>query len=134
MTIFDDSTLALLDGPNFAVVATLTASGAPHTSTVWYLRDGDAVLISVTADKLKARNLARDPRISLTVSDRASPYHSVDIRGYAELVDDPAKTLPARLAERYLGDANANPPEPAEIKRLIVRVTPAKVTEFKVSA
>ena len=134
MAIFNDSTLALLDGPNFAVVATLTASGAPHTSTVWYLRDGDAILISVTADKLKARNLARDPRISLTVSDRADPYHSVDIRGSAELVDDPAKKLPARLAERYLGHANANPSEPAEIKRLIVRVNPAKVTEFKVPA
>lgn len=134
MTVFDESTRALLDGPHFAVVATLTASGAPHTSTVWYLRDGDAILLSVTADKLKARNLARDPRISLTVSDRANPYHSVDIRGSAELVNDPAKALPARLAKRYLGDADANPPEPAEIKRLIVRVTPAKVTEFKVSA
>ena len=91
MTILDDSVAALLDEPNFAVVATLTAGGAPHTSTVWYLRDGDAVLISVTADKLKARNLARDPRISLTVSDRADPYHSVDIRGVAELVSDPAR-------------------------------------------
>jgi PPOX class probable F420-dependent enzyme len=129
---FSEPVRNLLDGPHFAVVATLTGSGAPHTSTVWYLRDGDAVLISVTADKLKARNLTRDPRISLTVSDRANPYHSVDVRGTAELVDDPAKTLPARLAARYLGDANANPPEPPEIKRLIVRVTPTKVTEFKV--
>jgi PPOX class probable F420-dependent enzyme len=132
VTIFDDSTRALLDGPNFAVVATLTASGAPHTSTVWYLRDGDAVLISVTADKLKARNLRRDPRISLTVSDRQNPYHSVDIRGTAELVDDPRKTLPARLAARYLGNAEANPVEPAEVKRLIVRVKPEKVTKFAV--
>ena len=132
MTIFDDATRALLDAPNFAVVATLLGSGAPHTSTVWYLRDGDAVLISVTADKLKARNLGRDPRISLTVSDRTNPYHSVDIRGTAELVDDPDKTLPARLAKRYLGDAEANPTEPAEVKRLIVRVTPEKVTKFAV--
>jgi PPOX class probable F420-dependent enzyme len=132
VTIFDDATQALLDGPNFAVVATLTAGGAPHTSTVWYVRDGDAVLISVTADKLKARNLSRDPRISLTVSDRENPYHSVDIRGTAELVDDPEKTLPARLAKRYLGDAEANPGEPAEVKRLIVRVHPEKVTTFAV--
>ncbi len=131
MTIFDDSTRALLDGPNFAVVATLTAGGAPHTSTVWYLRDRDAILISVTADKLKARNLARDPRISLTVSDRGNPYHSVDIRGKAELTEDPEKTLPARLAQRYLGSADANPAEPAEIKRLIVRVTPEKITRFR---
>lgn len=132
MTIFDESTRTLLDGPNFAVVATLTTSGAPHTSTVWYLRDGDTVLISVTADKLKARNLVRDPRISLTISDRDNPYHSVDVRGTAELVDDPDKTLPARLAKRYLGDADANPPEPAGIRRLIVRVVPEKVTRFTV--
>jgi PPOX class probable F420-dependent enzyme len=132
VTILDESTRTLLDAPNFAVVATLTASGAPHTSTVWYLRDGDTILISVTADKLKARNLARDPRISLTVSDRGNPYHSVDLRGTAELVDDPEKALPARLAERYLGDAGANPPEPAAVRRLVVRVTPAKVTEFRV--
>ena len=132
MTIFDEAARTLLDEPNFAVVATLTASGAPHTSTVWYVRDGDAILISVTADKLKARNLRRDPRISLTVSDRDNPYHSVDIRGTAELLDDPDKTLPARLAKRYLGDAEANPDEPAEVKRLIVRVNPEKVTAFKV--
>jgi hypothetical protein len=69
MATFDDTVRTLLDAPNFAVVATLTASGAPHTST--------------------------------------------DIRGTAELVDDPKKTLPARLAKRYLGDAAANPGEPA---------------------
>jgi PPOX class probable F420-dependent enzyme len=124
----DDETRALLDGRNFATVATLNADGAPHTSVVWVTRDGDTVLFSVTAARRKGRNLARDPRISLTVFDTANPYRSVDISGTAELVEDPEKALPRRLSQKYLG---ADPPaEPDTVRRLIVRLTPRKVTGF----
>ncbi|GAA3433383.1 PPOX class F420-dependent oxidoreductase [Kutzneria kofuensis] len=126
----DEDTRALLDGKNFATVATLDGDGGPHTSVVWIARDGDAVLFSVTAKRQKARNLARDPRISLTVFDVANPYHSVDIRGTAELIEDPEKSLPRRLSQKYLGEDPR--PEPAELRRLIVRVTPHKVTGFSV--
>jgi hypothetical protein len=34
---------ALLDGRNFATVATLNRDGAPQTSVVWVERDGNAV-------------------------------------------------------------------------------------------
>ncbi|GAA1179935.1 PPOX class F420-dependent oxidoreductase [Pseudonocardia alaniniphila] len=127
---FDDETRALLDGRNFATVATLNADGDPHTSVVWIMRDGDTVLFSVTAARRKARNLARDPRISLTVFDTANPYRSIDIAGTAELVEDPGKALPRRLSQKYLGE---DPPaEPDTVRRLIVRVTPRKVTGFSV--
>jgi len=88
------------------------------------------VLFSVTADKQKARNLARDPRISLTVFDAANPYRSVDIRGTVELIEDPSKSLPRKLSQKYLGQDPR--PEPAEVRRLIVRVTPRKITGFSV--
>lgn len=127
---FDDETRALLDGRNFATVATLNADGGPHTSVVWIMRDGDTVLFSVTAARRKAHNVARDPRISLTVFDTANPYRSVDIAGTAELVADPEKALPRRLSRKYLGE---DPPaEPDTVHRLIVRVTPRKITGFAV--
>jgi PPOX class probable F420-dependent enzyme len=127
---FDDETRALLDGRNFATVATLNADGGPHTSAVWITRDGDTVLFSVTAARRKARNLARDPRISITVFDTANPYRAMDIAGTAELVADPGKALPRRLSQKYLGE---DPPaEPDTVHRLIVRVTPRKVTGFSV--
>ncbi|WP_433293317.1 PPOX class F420-dependent oxidoreductase [Pseudonocardia sp. CA-142604] len=127
---FDDETRALLDGRNFATVATLNVDGDPHTSVVWIMRDGDTVLFSVTAARRKARNLAHDPRISLTVFDTANPYRSIDIAGTAELVADPEKALPRRLSHKYLGE---DPPaEPDTVRRLIVRVTPRKVTGFSV--
>ncbi|MCX5416023.1 PPOX class F420-dependent oxidoreductase [Streptomyces sp. NBC_00059] len=115
----------LIDGPNFAVVATLNPDGGPQTSVVWVGRQQDAVLFSTTAGRKKARNLARDPRISLTVYDLANPYRSVEIRGTAELLPDPDKALPKELSQRYLGE---DPPaEPDDVVRLIVRVTAEKV-------
>jgi PPOX class probable F420-dependent enzyme len=123
--VFDEAIRRLLDGQNFATVATLNPDGGPHTSVVWIAVDGDAVVFSTTANRRKARNLVRDPRISLTVFDTQNPYRSVDIRGTAELIEDREKSLPRRLSQKYLGE---DPPsEPDEVRRLIVRVTPQKV-------
>jgi PPOX class probable F420-dependent enzyme len=127
---FDEETRKLLDGRNFATVATLNRDGGPQTSVVWIVRDGDAVLFSTTAGRKKARNLARDLRVSLTVFDAENPYHSVDIRGTVELIEDREKSLPRKLSQKYLGEDP--PPEPKEVLRLIVRVTPQKVTGLSV--
>ncbi|WP_328387989.1 PPOX class F420-dependent oxidoreductase [Nocardia sp. NBC_00416] len=126
--VFDARTRQLLDERNFATVATIGPDGAPHTSVVWIARDGDAILFSSTAGRRKVRNLATDPRIGLTVFDTANPYLSVDIQGTAELIEDPEKSLPLTLSRKYLGE---DPPaEPGHIRRVIVRVTPRKVTGF----
>jgi PPOX class probable F420-dependent enzyme len=127
---FNEETRKLLDGRNFATVATLNRDGAPQTSVVWIMRDGDALLFSTTAGRQKARNLARNPRISLTVFDIENPYHSVDISGTVELVEDREKSLPRKLSQKYLDEDP--PPEPEEMLRLIVRVTPQKVTGFSI--
>jgi PPOX class probable F420-dependent enzyme len=124
----NDAARRLLDGRNFAVVATLGPDGQPHSSVVWIDRDGDTVVFTVTTDKQKARNLTRDPRVSVSVFDLNNPYHFVEIRGTAELVEDPERLLPERLSQKYLGESP--PPEPADVVRLIARITPTKVNEF----
>jgi PPOX class probable F420-dependent enzyme len=126
--VLTDAARRLLDGRNFATVATVGPDGQPHSSVVWVDRDGDTVVFSVTADKQKARNLARDPRVSVSVFDLENPYHSVEIRGTAELVRDPERSLPERLSRKYLGESP--PPEPAHVVRLVARITPDKVNEF----
>ena len=127
---FDEATRDLLDGRNFATVATVNPDGGPQASVVWILREGDTVAFSTTAGRRKARNLARDPRISVSVFDTANPYHSVEIRGTAELAEDTGRSLPKALSRKYLGEDP--PPEPDEVVRLIVRVTPDKVNIFSV--
>ena len=100
---FNEETRRLLDGRNVATVATLNPDGGPQTTVVWIVRDGDFVLFSTTAGRQKARNLARDPRVSLTVFDAGNPYQSVDIRGTAELIEDRDKSLLRPLWQKYLG-------------------------------
>ncbi|MGV9453380.1 PPOX class F420-dependent oxidoreductase [Streptomyces sp. NPDC003635] len=125
---FDDSTRALLDGKNFASVATLGPHGAPQNSVVWFRREGDTVLFSSLDNRQKVRNLRRDPRISLSVFDLANPYSSVEIRGTAEILPDEGKRLPHELSHKYLG---IDPPaEKDDEVRVIVRVVPHKVVRF----
>ncbi|MEU6719907.1 PPOX class F420-dependent oxidoreductase [Nonomuraea sp. NPDC046802] len=131
MTItFDEDTYALLDGMNFATVATLNPDGGPQTSVVWVLREGDTVLFSSTAGRRKTRNLARDPRISLTVFDTGNPYHSVEIRGTAEVTEDRDRALQLAVSHKYLGQ---DPPaDPEGTVRVVVRVIPDKIHSFSV--
>ncbi|WP_225731887.1 MULTISPECIES: PPOX class F420-dependent oxidoreductase [unclassified Nocardia] len=126
--VFDAEVRKILDGRNFATVATLDAHGAPHTSVVWILRDGDTVVFSTTADRLKARHLGRDPRVSLTVFDTANPYRSVDIRGVAELTDDADREVQFLVSRKYLG--TEPPPEPDTVRRMVVRIVPERVSGF----
>jgi PPOX class probable F420-dependent enzyme len=125
---FADSLRALLDGKNFASVATLGPDGAPQNSVVWIKRDGDTVLFSSTDGRQKVRNLRRDPRISLSVFDLADPYTSAEIRGTAEILPDEGKRLPYELSHKYLG---IDPPgEKDDEVRVIIRIVPRKIVGF----
>jgi PPOX class probable F420-dependent enzyme len=128
MTTLSDPVRRLLDGKNFATVATLGPGGSPQASVVWVKRDGDAILFSSTAGRQKVRNLTEDPRVSVSIFDLANPYDSVEIRGTADLAVDEHKLLPRELSHKYLGE---DPPkaEPGEV-RIMVRVTPEKVIRF----
>ncbi len=110
----------LVDGRNFATVATLDADGGPQTSVIWVgLDDGDLVF-SATEDRLKVRNLRRDPRASVSITDAENPYRHTQLRGTVTITPDPGKTLPKTLSHKYLGQDP--PPEGPEVERVIVRL------------
>jgi PPOX class probable F420-dependent enzyme len=125
---FDEGTRKILDGKNFATISTVNADGAPQSSVVWFKREGDTVVFSTTTARQKARNLTRDPRVSVAIFDLENPYDFVEIRGRAELVEDQAKSLPVELSHKYLHE---DPPsEPEDITRVVVRIVPEKVNRF----
>jgi PPOX class probable F420-dependent enzyme len=78
----------LLLRERFGVLASVRSSGHPHLSTVLYDWDAEerVLRVSSTADRLKVRQLRRDPRASLHV-------HGPDVwsfavaEGEAEIVD-----------------------------------------------
>ena len=123
-----DETKALLDGRNFAVLATINPDGGPQTSAMWVGRDGDDVLFSTVAGRRKHRNMLRDPRVSVTVIDSADPYSYVELRGRATMTEDIGRRFDIGLSWKYDGkDPGEDVPGAV---RLIVRVVVDKATGY----
>jgi pyridoxine/pyridoxamine 5'-phosphate oxidase len=59
---------AILEGTNFATVATIEPDGRPQLSPVWVTHDGDDILFSTTVGRRKHVNISRDPRVTVCVS------------------------------------------------------------------
>ncbi|MBF6340024.1 PPOX class F420-dependent oxidoreductase [Nocardia abscessus] len=123
----DDTVRTLIDGPHAAVLATANADGRPQSSVIFVDYDGDTLLFSTIEGRLKTRNMARDPRVSLLVLSRTDGRY-VEVRGRVEITADPDKTLHAAMYAKYMGGATP-PPEP-EAHRLIVRIVPERVYVF----
>jgi PPOX class probable F420-dependent enzyme len=106
MAILSNLGRAFLNEKRFAVLATINQDGMPQQTTMWYLLEGDTIVMNTKAGRLKERNLRRDPRISICVEDG---YKYVTISGTAELIDDPeiAQRDIHRLAVRYHGEEHA---------------------------
>ncbi|GAA5080839.1 PPOX class F420-dependent oxidoreductase [Nocardia iowensis] len=123
-----EGTIALLDGKNYAVLATINADGSPQTSAMWVLRDGDDLLFSTLEGRLKHRNMLRDARVSVTVLDAADGENYVELRGRATITPDIDLRVAHRLSWKYDGKDHAEP-EPGQI-RVVVRVTVDKATGY----
>lgn len=99
----DDAVRAFLDAPRFAVLGTLNPDESPQLSVIWYERRGDEAVVNTTAPRMKARNMNRDPRVSLLVGE-SEQYVRLD--GDARLVATGADALRdiRALAVRYNGE------------------------------
>jgi PPOX class probable F420-dependent enzyme len=127
-TTLPDDAAKLLDRPEFATVATLEPDGRPHLSVVWVGRDGDDILFSTIQGRRKTSNLQRDPRVTVLVYPHDDPYSYLEVRGTAELTDDPEKAYIEAMSQKYLG--KPYPWHSPEEQRIIVRVRPDKVVWY----
>ncbi|MCZ6828428.1 MAG: TIGR03618 family F420-dependent PPOX class oxidoreductase [Gammaproteobacteria bacterium] len=100
----NDDVKRLLDGPNFAHLATLMADGSPKVEPTWISRDGNLVLIATDSRGIKGQNIARDSRVALSVTSFDDPYEQVLIRGVViETRDDNGLEVLDSLSRQYIG-------------------------------
>jgi PPOX class probable F420-dependent enzyme len=99
-----DDFLALLRLPSSCNLSTLMPDGSPHVTLTWVDTDGEHILINSVRGHQKVRNIERDPRVALTVSDPAQPSRYFGARGrVVEMTEDGAADHIEALAQRYLG-------------------------------
>jgi len=93
----------LVDERNVAHLSTLMPGGEPKVEPVWIGREGDLVFVTTDVKSIKAKNLARDPRMALSVTG-ANPYEQLLIRGrLVETRPDDDLAAMDQLSLKYLG-------------------------------
>jgi PPOX class probable F420-dependent enzyme len=127
MASLNDTIRDIVDGRNFATLATINPDGSPQTSPVWITRDGDELLLSTVVGRLKERNLRRDPRASVTVFDHDDPYNYFEARGSVTFDETDGFKLINDLSHKYTG-ADYTGDKGTDNVRVIVRLVPEKVT------
>ena len=101
----DDLVRELLNARLFANLATIDADGGIHLVAMWFLWDGEAVLLPTSRTTRKAKNLARDPRATVMIDDSRGGFdlRGVTVVGRAELIGGPeAANVNRRIHLKYL--------------------------------
>ena len=111
----------------FAQLATLNADGSPQVTPVWVDFDGTHVLINTAKGRVKAKNLAREPRVAISLSDPDNPYRYLGIQGrVVDMTETGGDAHIDKMAKKYL-DKDTYPYRTAGEVRVIVKIAPDKV-------
>jgi len=122
----DDRIGDFLDDVPVGVLATIRPDGGVRQSTVYFVRDGDRILISTESKRQKARDVERTGRASLCVQGPAKPYPCVTVEGDARIRTQGIGEPTARLIERIAGapvDEIQTDETLAAVDRVILEIT-----------
>ena len=96
--------VSLLHQPSLCFLTTLMPDGAPQMTQTWVNTDGERVVINTVQGFQKVKNVERDPRVTVCVTDPSRPHSYFEVRGRVVKVttEGGAEHIEA-LAQRYLG-------------------------------
>ena len=96
--------IALLRAPSLCYITTLLPDGSPQLTQTWADTDGQHIIVNTVAGFQKLRNMQRDPRVAVAVSDPSNPIRYVTVRGrvVATTTAGGAEHIES-LAQKYLG-------------------------------
>lgn len=126
---------AFLAHAHTVIVATIRRDGTPHLTATWYRWDGDAFWISTNNNRVKYKNLRRDPRLTLLVDNppketSVSAYGSAEFVAFGPAAHDGALAIVGRYVddpEGYLAEREGEP-------RVLIRMRPERLVSWKPDA
>ena len=93
----------LLEGDALGHLATVRANGTPHVTPLWVDHDGDAVLVNVRLDRVKAANMRERPDVAISIVDPRNHYRYLAITGrVVSWSEDGWQEHMNKLARRYM--------------------------------
>ena len=114
----------LLNKPAFANLATLMPDGSPQVTPVWVDFDGMDFLVNSARGRQKDKNLRRDARVALSISDPQNPYRYLGVRGrVVDITEKGAGEHIDKMAKKYLGKDKYPFAQPGEV-RVLYKIAP----------
>ena len=125
--------VSIIDDINDLTIATVRNDGYPQATTVSYVNDGLTIYFGTTSDSQKARNIASNNKVSLTIN---RPYttrdeiEGVSISGAAVLIADKAEQdkVGALLFKKFPQIENYMPPDVPPDALVLYRIEPQFVS------
>jgi len=109
-------------------LGTISPSGRPQLSVVWFLAEGDTIKISLNTQRQKVKNLQANPACSVLIAGNP-PYRYVEIRGDAEVTPDDDYAFADKISAKYGGADLRTRDEPGDT-RVVVTIRPAHVVTW----
>lgn len=111
----------------FASLATLMPDGTPQVTPVWFDYDGKNLLFNSARGRQKDKNVRRDSRVTMTISDPENPYRYIEVRGrVTDITQEGAAEHIDKMAKKYLDKDKYPFAQPGEV-RVLYTVRPEKV-------
>jgi len=106
--------------------------GKPHIAPVWYVYDGKNFYVSTGTKTRKARNIEKNPNISLIIdsTDGMFKHKCVIVEGRAELSRKDHPEMTKKIYGKYLGDQGLKMPFAQELLKsdqYVVKINPTKI-------
>ena len=126
MSLNEDA-VRLAKGNNHATVVTLMPDGQPQALLAWVDTDGEHILVNTEPQRQKARNLARDPRVTVLIRAEDDAHDWAEIRGHitGTITGDEARRHIDELSRKYTGKDYQAPVGPEG--RVIFKIAADKV-------
>ena len=123
----DEDVVRLAKEPNLATVVTLMPDGRPQAQLTWIDTDGEHLLVNTEPQRQRAKNIRRDPRVTVLIHSAKDPWDWAEVRGHVvEVIDgQEARDHIDALSRKYLGTEYRNPVGPQG--RAILRIAADKI-------
>ena len=123
----DADVVRLAKGKNLATVVTLMPNGQPQALLTWVDTDGENILVNTEPQRQKARNIRRDPKITVLIHSADDPWDWAEVRGHVveTITGEQARQHIDELSRKYVGSDYRNPIGPQG--RIILKIAADKV-------
>jgi len=125
-----DEQRAFLEKNRLVIIGFNRKKGPPHMTPVYYALDGDAIIISTTRTRFKAKAIKRNQEVSLCVLGEQPPFPYLLVYGKGVIEDEGAVDVMMRVGGRMMGNPIPESARPAleerakKEGRVVLRFTP----------